>query len=144
MEALESALTCMGFTAFFLIIFGTIALTRWFKHRETMAMVERGVLPEQYVQYASEPRRQESRGLFVWGVALAMLGLALVIGLWPLGIARAGAEVQYTLSFGPWMLIGLIPLFIGLALLIVYFVTRKEEKKDLETPSMEEIPPPSD
>jgi hypothetical protein len=144
MEALESALICMGFTAFFLIIFGTIALARWFKHREIMAMVERGVLPEQYVQYPSEPRLQESRGLFVWGVALAMLGLALVIGLWPLGIARAGAKVQYPLDFGPWMLIGLIPLFIGLALLIVYFVTRKEEKKGLETPSTEEISPPGD
>ena len=144
MEALESALTCMGFTAFFLIIFGTIALVRWFKHREIMAMVERGVLPEQYVQHVSEPRRQENQGLFIWGVALAMLGLALIIGLWPLGMARAGADVQYPLNFGPWMLIGLVPLFIGLALLIVYFLIRKEETPRLEWTSTEEIPPPSD
>jgi hypothetical protein len=144
MEGLQSALTCMGFIAFFLLIFGTIALTRWFKHREVMAMVERGVLPEQYVQYASEPRRQESRGLFIWGVALAMLGLALIIGLWPLGITWSGADVQYPLNFGPWMLIGLIPLFIGLALLIVYFLVRKEQAPRLERPSTEEISSPGE
>jgi hypothetical protein len=32
------------------------------------------------------------------------------------------------------MLTGLIPLFIGLALLILYFVTRKEEAQALRTP----------
>jgi hypothetical protein len=144
MEELISALTCIGFIAFFLMIFGTIALTRWFKHREIMAMVERGALPEQYVQSASETRRQESRSLFIWGVALAMLGLALIIGLWPLGIARPGADVQYPLNFGPWMLIGLVPLFIGLALLIVYFLVRKEEAPRLEKKSTGEIPPPGD
>jgi hypothetical protein len=144
MEGLQSALTCIGFIAFFLIIFGTIALTRWFKHREVMAMVERGVLPEQYVQYASEPRRQESRGLFIWGVALAMLGLALIIGLWPLGNVWSGTEIQYPLNFGPWMLIGLVPLFIGLALLIIYFLVRKEEAPRMNKTSKDEISPPGD
>jgi hypothetical protein len=141
MEGLIGALTCIGFIAFFLIIFGTIALMRWFKHREIMAMVERGMLPEQYVQSASEPRRRESRGLFVWGVALAMLGLALIIGLWPLGIAWSGAETQYPLNFGPWMLIGLVPLFIGLALLIIYFLVRKEEAPGPERSSTDEVSP---
>ena len=144
MEGLLSALTCMGFIVFFLMIFGTIALTRWFKHREVMAMVEKGILPEDYVPSVSEPRRQEGRGLFIWGVALAMLGLALITGLWPLGIAWSGAEVQYPLNFGPWMLIGLIPLFIGLALLIAYFLIRKEEAPRLERPSTEEISPPGE
>ena len=62
-----------------------------------------------------------------WGIALAALGLALMAGLWPLGFARLGAEHPYPLRFGPWMLIGLISLFIGLALLIIYLVIRKEE-----------------
>jgi hypothetical protein len=79
--------------------------------------------------------------LFVWGVALAMLGLALIIGLWPLGIAWSGAEMQYPLNFGPWMLIGLIPLFIGLALLIIYFLVRKEEAPGPERSSTDEVSP---
>jgi hypothetical protein len=73
------------------------------------------------------------RVLLGWGVALVMLGLSLILGLWPIGFTEGGA--QYPLGFGPWMLIGLIPLFIGLALLIVYFVTRKQQTA---TPEPEE------
>jgi hypothetical protein len=111
-------------------IFGTIVLTRWFKHRETMALMEKGLLPEQYARYISASRGRSGRGLLGWGIALTMLGLALLIGLWPIGfVERPGPEhgSWYPLNFGPWMLGGLIPLFIGLALLITYLLTRKEE-----------------
>ena len=121
--------------AFLVTIFGTVVLLRWFKHREILALAEKGLLPAQYAQYVSASR---GRGLLGWGIALAMLGLALMIGLWPLGFTRAGVENPYPLRFGPWMLGGLIPLFIGLALLITYFVTRKEEAPAPETTSAEE------
>ena len=40
------------------------------------------------------------------------------------------------------MLMGLIPLFIGVALLIIFYLTRKEEKdKDFSVPVMESGPP---
>lgn len=124
--------------AFLIVIFGTIIVLRWFKHREIMAMVEKGVLPEQYAQYTSASRGQRSRGMMGWGIAVTALGLALMAGLWPLGFARMGAEGPYPLRFGPWMLFGLIPLFIGLALLIIYFVTRKEEKEEMAAPDTPE------
>ncbi len=129
---------CVIPIAILFAIFGTIVAMRWFKHREIMAMVEKGVLPEQYVQHASAPRRS-GRGMIGWGIVLVMLGLALMVGLWPLGFARMGGVNPYPLNFGPWMLLGLVPLFIGLALLIVYFVMRKEETTTSETPeSMDE------
>jgi protein-S-isoprenylcysteine O-methyltransferase Ste14 len=106
----------------FLTIFGTVVALRWFKHREIMAMVEKGISPEQYTR---APRRRNGWALMGWGVALAMVGLALMAGLWPLGFVRGGGESPYPLNFGPWMLIGLIPLFVGLALLIIYVVMRK-------------------
>ncbi|MDY7075559.1 MAG: DUF6249 domain-containing protein [Chloroflexota bacterium] len=121
---------CIIPSTILIIIFGFVALIRWFEHREIMAMVEKGMLPK---QHANAPRGRNGRGLLGWGIALAMLGLALMIGLWPLGftrlIAMPGTDGgnAYPLHFGPWMLIGLIPLFVGLALLIFYFVTRKEE-----------------
>ena len=127
--------------AFLVAIFGTIVLTRWFKHREIMAMMEKGLLPKQYARYVRASRSRRGWGLLGWGVALSALGLALMIGLWPLGFVAAE---PYPLHFGPWMLVGLIPLFIGLALLITYFVTRKEEAAAPEAPSEEEAQVPSD
>lgn len=120
----ETLVPCVGSITFFALIFGTIALMRWFKHREIMTLAEKGLLPEQYAKYMRATRGLGGRGLLGWGIALAMLGLALMIGLWPIGFI---VKEPYPLYFGPWMLVGLIPLFIGLALLITYFLTRKEE-----------------
>jgi hypothetical protein len=85
-----------------------------------VTLAEKGLLP---VWYARQP--QVSRRLLGWGIGLAMLGVALVIGLWPIGLSDAVVD-HYPLGFGLWMLIGLIPFFIGLGLVILYFITRKE------------------
>jgi hypothetical protein len=135
---MEETAMCVIPIVFLGTIFGTIVLVRWFKHREIMALVEKGLLPEQYTRYVSTSRGRSSRGLLGWGIALAMLGLALIIGLWPLGFTRAGVENPYPLRFGPWMLTGLIPLFLGLALLITHFLTRQEEPPAPEAASVEE------
>jgi hypothetical protein len=135
---MEELAVCVVPSAFLVAIFGTIVLVRWFKHREILAMVEKGLLPAQYAQYMNASRGRGGRGLLGWGIALVMLGLALMIGLWPIGFTRAGVENPYPLGFGPWMLTGLIPLFIGLALLIIYFLTRKEETLAPEMTSVEE------
>jgi hypothetical protein len=131
--------TCVIPIVFLVAIFGTVVLMRWFKHREILALAEKGLLPAQYAQYVSASR---GRGLLGWGIALVALGLALVIGLWPIGfVTRPGGHAEgppYPLYFGPWMLGGLIPLFIGLALLITYFLVRKEEASAPETASVEE------
>jgi hypothetical protein len=116
--------------------FGTIVLMRWFKHREIITLAEKGLLPKQYARYV---RASRGRGLLGWGIALTALGVALMIGLWPIGFVM---ETTYPLYFGPWMLVGLIPLFIGLALLITYFLTRKEEAPAPEAGSEEEAEVP--
>jgi hypothetical protein len=138
---MEEMALCVIPSAFLVAIFGTIVVLRWFKHREIMAMVEKGVLPEQYARYSRASDRPRGRGPMGWGIALTALGLALMIGLWPLGFVRAGMGGPYPLSFGPWMLMGLIPLFIGLALLIIYYLTRREEKERALT-ALEEVSGP--
>jgi hypothetical protein len=138
--SLDPVVPCVGFLGFFTIIFGTLVLVRWFRHREIMAMVDKGLLPEQYMQSSSAGsgrfsvviedditrplRAGRGRRLVGWGIALAALGLALMIGLWPIGFV---AGRPYPFYFGPWMLAGLIPLFIGLGLLITHYLTRQEE-----------------
>jgi len=133
---------CVLPIAFLVAIFGTIVLVRWFKHREIMMLAEKGLLPEQYARYMGASRGRGGRNLLGWGIALTMAGLALMIGLWPIGfVGRPGPEhgSWYPLNFGPWMLGGLIPLFIGLALLITYFLTRNNEKTpEPEVASVEE------
>ena len=145
---MEELALCVLPIAFLVAIFGTIVLMRWFKHREIMTLAEKGLLPEQYAQYVSASRGRGNRGLLGCGIALVALGLALMIGLWPIGfVTRPGGHAEgppYPLYFGPWMLGGLIPLFIGLALLITYFLTRKEEASALEAPSKEEAEVPSE
>jgi hypothetical protein len=125
--ALFSLVPCTGFVAFFVLIFGTIALLRWFQHKEVLAMAEKGLLPDQYAKYLKAPRSR-GRGFLVWGLVLAGLGLALVLGLLPVAINNV--------YMSPLLLLGLMPLFVGLGLLIVYFVTRKENKaEDAEIPT---------
>ena len=109
---------CAVPVTFLVALFGTIILVRWFKHREIMALVEKGIMPAQYAE------KEGRRGLLGWGVTLTAVGLALMLGLWPIGFV---SETPFPLGFGPWMLAGLIPLFIGLGFLIIYFLTRKEE-----------------
>jgi len=111
---------CSFYTVITVAVFGTIVMLRWFRHREILALAEKGLLP---VWHAQQPRT--SRRLLGWGIGLAMLGVALVIGLWPMGLSDAMVG-HYPLGFGPWMLAGLIPLFIGLGLVILYFIARRE------------------
>jgi hypothetical protein len=127
--AVLSLVPCAGFSIFFVLIFGTIVLLRWFQHREVLAMAEKGLLPDQYAKYLKAPRSR-GRGFLVWGLVLAALGLALVAGLLPVAITNV--------YMSPLLLLGLIPLFIGLGLLIVYFVMRKEDKVE-DTESSPEI-----
>lgn len=139
---MEEFALCAVPSVFVLAIFGTIVVIRWFKHREIIALAEKGLLPEQYAKYVTASKGRGGRALLGWGIAAAALGLALVIGLWPLGfMVRVGRDsMMYPLGFGPWMLVGLIPLFVGVALLIFYFVTRKENGKVAKVTSPEREP----
>ena len=73
--------------------------------RERMAMIDKGIFPVE--------TRAVSTLLLQRGVITAMTGLALTIGLGTLGLT-------------PWLLGGLVPMFIGIAMLISYYLGPKE------------------
>jgi hypothetical protein len=54
-----------------------------------------------------------------WAIILIAVGMALFIGLFPIGFWQHQPAPLY---FGPWLLPGLLPLFFGLALLIIYLL----------------------
>lgn len=109
-----------GSTIFFgtlsLIIFGFFAYLRYLKYKETLVLAEKGLLRFQHPS--------NGKGTLRWGIVITALGFALCLGIFPLGWLAAPGE--FPLNFGPWMLIGLIPTFFGLALVLIYLLTARE------------------
>ena len=105
------------------IFLGFIVLLRYIDHRERMAMISRGIDPH---------RRRSSRkgtGVLRAGLITLMVGLALTVGLYPIGFMIPPA---YTIPLraGPWLLPGLIPLGVGSALIISYYLAQDETPPD--------------
>ena len=97
-----------------LIIFGFIALMRYISYRETIALAEKGLVRPAKVQ----KNGKNSLNALRWGIVIASIGFAVLIGVFPVG--------------GPVMLVGLIPTFFGLGLVLIYVLTRESDKKDEE------------
>ena len=97
-----------------LIIFGFIALMRYLSYRETIALAEKGLVRPEKVQQNGKNGLNALR----WGIVIASIGLAIIIGVFPIG--------------GTVLLVGLIPTFFGLGLVLIYVLTREADKKDEE------------
>ncbi len=98
------------------IFFGFIVLLRFIDHRERMALILRGIDPN------SLRRQRRGVGLLRAGLITAMVGLALTIGLYPLGFMLPVSITGAPFHFGPWLLPGLIPLGVGGALVIGHYL----------------------
>src|SRR5262245_34426577 len=93
----------------FFSIFGYLAWRRYLEYRETIALAEKGLV---------KPRDTgDGKDSLRWGILFCALGLALTIGTWPIGFV-IGRDVPF--GFGPWLLPGLMTLFFGLALILIY------------------------
>jgi len=94
-----------------------IILFRYLSYRETLYLADKGLLrPE---------KNSNGKDSLRWGIIIAAIGIALCLGLYPLGQAYNSV---YPLGFGPWMLLGLLPLFFGLALILIYVLTHSKEE----------------
>lgn len=114
---------CAGGLGFLVLVFGFILLLRFMAYRETLALAEKGLVKPQQ-------RNGSGKGALIWGIIITAVGLALILGLWPLGLGIGGSN--YPLGFGPWMLVGLVPTFFGVALILIHVLTREEKKEPNE------------
>ena len=109
---------CCGLL-FFLILFGFLIAWRYLQYRETLTLADKGLLKLEGGRL--EPRGN-GQGTLRWGVVFAAIGLALTIGLWPLGINSG-----YPLGITPWMIFGFIPLLFGAGLILIYVLTKDQK-----------------
>ncbi len=93
------------------LIFAT--LNRYIRYKERVALAQLGFSLED-MSRAENAVKRGSRGVLWGGVITAMSGLALLLGLATLGV-------------GAWLLGGLLPLFVGLGMVLIYFVTSGTE-----------------
>lgn len=89
------------------ILLGFVTLNRYLSYRERIALARLGFGAEDLAA-AGSFSREGSRGVLWGGVITMMSGFALLLGLAPLGS-------------GVWLIAGLLPMFVGLGMLLIYF-----------------------
>jgi hypothetical protein len=110
LEGLSVAIpVCMIFGLFL----GTAAFFRYLRFKETVALAEKGLVRQ------SENRGRKAGTAQVWGGILFAIGMALFLGL-------------LTEGFGPWLIAGMLPMFLGIALYVIGYADRDE---DVEMPA---------
>ena len=117
----------LGWLIALAIFFGFLVLLRYIEHRERMALIARGLDPH------SVRWRRRGVGVLRAGLITAMVGLALTLGLYPLGFILPASFTHAPLHFGPWLLPGLIPLAVGSALVISYYLGQDGQPPHLDT-----------
>src|SRR6266581_9080449 len=109
----------IGWLVALAIFFSFIVLLRYIQHREHMAMISTGIHPG-----SLRAPRHRSRGMLRAGLIIAMVGLTLTIGLYPIGFILPPIFSAMPFHLGPWLLPGLIPLGVGIALITSYYLER--------------------
>ena len=111
-------LTCAGAGLIFLFATVTLIVWRYLNYREALALAERGLVPSE--------KKKDGKTALRWGIVISAIGLALCLGLYPLG---AGFNDVYPYGLGPWMLLRMVPLFFGLSLILIYVLTYDRQEK---------------
>jgi hypothetical protein len=111
---MDALIPCLGVVAALFIIFGFLAFLRYMNYKETIVLAEKGLTRAE--------NKSAGKGLLRWGIIVTAVGFALALGLYPIGFS-AGAD--YPLHLGPWMLGGFVPIFLGIALMLIYYLTEK-------------------
>jgi MFS family permease len=107
----------LSILAFTVLLFTLIVIMRYINYRETLALAEKGLVRSQ--------KQSDGKDILRWGIVITAVGLGLCVGLWPIGYLAGDV---YPLGLGPWMVIGIVPTFFGLALILIYVLTYDRQK----------------
>ncbi len=109
-DAIEAVAIGFSVALIFSIPFAFFAFMRYLRYKETISLAERGLLRPETMR--------NGRDTLKWGIVITAVGTAFTCALWPLGFMGSGPD--FPLGFGPWMIVGLLPMFFGLALIIIH------------------------
>jgi nitrogen fixation-related uncharacterized protein len=128
-------LLCVGIAFVFILLVLFLLGMRYLNYRENIKMAEQGLI--------SQPKPKRNRGFLIAGWIITGLGLIGTVILWLLGALALGEGQYYPLAVGPWVLIGLVPMAIGLFLLLLYVILAPAKNKqsiEQTEPSVVEVP----
>ncbi|QBD79477.1 hypothetical protein EPA93_27255 [Ktedonosporobacter rubrisoli] len=114
--SIGAVIVLLGWLIALAIFFGFIVLLRFLYHRERMALIRSGIHPD------GVPKQRRSRGMLRAGLITGMVGLTLTLGMYPVGFILPPALSATPFHLGPWLLPGLIPLGVGIALIVSYYL----------------------
>jgi hypothetical protein len=113
----------LGWLLVLIVFLSFLSLRRYLEHRERMAMIARGITPpDKRRNTLPRPLLIRRTGVLQGGLITAMVGLALTLGLYPIGFYVPPSLVG-PYHLGPWLLAGLIPLGVGSALILGHYLT---------------------
>ncbi len=107
--------------AFFLLLFLFIIFMRYLTYRETIALAEKGL-----VRPSSRGNNGSGKDTLRWGISLYPIGLL--------------PGMKFPLGLGPWMMVGFLPTFFGLGLVLIYVLTH-EKPEPPKSKSGDDLPP---
>lgn len=122
------------------LFLGFIIFVRYLDHRERMTMIARGLTPP---DRHTLPRASRSTAVLRGGLITAAVGVAVTLGLYTVGYVLPAPFSTVPGRFGPWLLPGLIPTGVGVALVLSYYLapTRSAQPDDTSAPPQREAPP---
>jgi hypothetical protein len=103
----------IGVIGILIVILGFVAIMRYISYKENLSLAEKGF---------TRPEPKNGKGLLRWGISITALGIAFTLGLYPVGFTSGDV---YPFHLGPWMLGGFVPLFLGLGLTLLHYLTEK-------------------
>lgn len=130
-DIIEIVGPAIGITFIFLITFGYFAFVRYLRYKETIELAKQGLLHP-----SREQRNGNGRDTLRWGVILVIMSIGFFMGF---------ALIMKGVYFGRsdiFILLGILPLFFGIALLIIHRISgSKSRPVDENRDEPDPIPP---
>jgi hypothetical protein len=138
-DGVEALAIGLAVALVFSIPFAFFAYIRYLRYKETIALAERGLLKPE--------RARNGKNTLRWGIVILFLGLATICGVIPVGLFTTGGapptEAPEIVGSAFLLLVGLVPIFFGLALITIHVVTNRGSANKIDEESDDDPIPPN-